>query len=214
MRIVNRPLTPEVKARMPRSKQHSPFSSSYSATEALLHRELRHLAAPRVTEAVLMLDVAESMIRNDGGVKANARPYSDDVAISIETKRGPLVFPCGAFWKWQDNVRAIALGMEALRRVDRYGISPAGEQYTGWKALGSGIAVGPAPTMTEDEAARILAEAGGVPYDTDVDRVRLHAESLYRIGAKRLHPDAGGDPDEFRRLRGARDLLVPKTVVV
>ena len=30
----------------------------------------------------------------------------------------------------------------------------------------------------------------------------------YRRGAAKLHPDAGGDPEEFRRLQEARDVLL------
>lgn len=36
---------------------------------------------------------------------------------------------------WQINLRAIALGLEALRKLDRYGITSRGEQYTGWRAI-------------------------------------------------------------------------------
>jgi len=42
---------------------------------------------------------------------------------------------------WRHNVRSIALGLEALRAVDRYGISRRGEQYAGFRAaLASGAA--------------------------------------------------------------------------
>jgi hypothetical protein len=36
-------------------------------------------------------------------------------------------------YTWQDNLRAVALGLEALRRVERYGIAQRGEQYAGWR---------------------------------------------------------------------------------
>ncbi len=45
-----------------------------------------------------------------------------------------LVYATDACEFWQHNVRSIALGLEALRAVDRYGISRRGEQYAGFRA--------------------------------------------------------------------------------
>ena len=70
--------------------------------------------------------------------RANASPKSPAVVIAFESKHGPLQYATDAFTHWQANVRAVALGLEALRRVERYGITKHGEQYTGWKQLGSG----------------------------------------------------------------------------
>jgi hypothetical protein len=47
-------------------------------------------------------------------------------------------FAVDVFPTWQANLRAITLGLEALRRVQRYGIVKEDEQYTGFKALTSG----------------------------------------------------------------------------
>jgi hypothetical protein len=61
---------------------------------------------------------------------------------------------------WQHNVRAIALGLEALRKVDRYGITRRGEQYAGWKALPAGIGIG-ATHMTSEVATKVIIEESG-----------------------------------------------------
>jgi hypothetical protein len=45
-----------------------------------------------------------------------------------------LVYATDACDFWQHNVRSIALGLAALRAVDRYGISRRGEQYAGYRA--------------------------------------------------------------------------------
>jgi hypothetical protein len=47
-------------------------------------------------------------------------------------------FAVDMFPSWQDNLRAIALGLEALRKVERYGIANRGEQYAGWAQLTAG----------------------------------------------------------------------------
>ena len=36
------------------------------------------------------------------------------------------------------------------------------------------------------------------------------AQTAYRAAAAKHHPDRGGDPELFRRLTAARDLLAPK----
>ncbi len=61
--------------------------------------------------------------------------HEDFVAIQAAldpAKRLVYATDCCDFW--QHNVRSIALGLEALRAVDRYGISRRGEQYAGFRA--------------------------------------------------------------------------------
>lgn len=132
--------------------RRSAFDSTWSATLNLLFAEVRQLKG---RDLVMELDVAERDIRIDGMVRANARPASPAVRIAFESMHGPLTYGTDAFDHWQDNVRAIALGLEALRKVDRYGITKRGEQYTGFKALGAGRAM-PASHMTTDEARETL----------------------------------------------------------
>lgn len=193
--------------------KHSPFNATWSKTLDLLDRELFQLQARQV---VLMIDVEERDLRIDGELRANARPKSSAVILAFDSKHGPLKYPCDRFIKWQDNVRAIALGLEALRKVERYGIVRVGEQYTGWKALPPATAVGglPAP-MTTTEAATVLADlawdgdgdAGDILDVGDVP-VPEYVEGAYREAAKRHHPDNGGDPDLFALATRARDALV------
>jgi hypothetical protein len=183
------------------TRTRSPFSAGWGDTTYLLRREAAQLDAP---EIVLQLAVGEGGIRNDGWIRADARPEHPGVIVSIESRQGPLSFPCDAFTDWQSNVRAIALGMEALRRVDRYGITKRGEQYDGWKAIGPAA-------MTADDAARILidaAGAGGTWDPEDIIGARPLISDLYRRAARVLHPDAGGDPEVFARVAEAKTLLV------
>lgn len=61
--------------------------------------------------------------------------HADFVAIQAAidpAKR--LVYATDVCEFWQHNIRSIALGLEALRAVDRYGISRRGEQYAGFRA--------------------------------------------------------------------------------
>jgi hypothetical protein len=61
--------------------------------------------------------------------------HEDFVALQAATDPSKrLVYATDACVYWQHNVRSIALGLEALRAVDRYGITRKGEQYAGFRA--------------------------------------------------------------------------------
>lgn len=202
------------------ARQFSRFKASWRDTLGVLDRELDQL---RATNVVMMLDVAERDCRLDGQLRADAKPGHPGVILAFDSKHGPLKYATDTFKGtgyqgfipgWQANVRAIALGLEALRRVDRYGITQRGEQYTGWKALGAGIAMPAAAGFTSiEEAAAFVAQHAGTDWDAGdlLDRPGVphdgSVERAYRIAAKALHPDAGGDPDQFKRLTEARRML-------
>jgi len=200
---------PQPLTRLRRSPQ---FRSPLSATLDLLGTELEAIKA---RDIVIETAHAQRDIRNDGWPRADARvPSFPGVILSFDSTHGPLryltdTFEGGSYYVsgkgsqrihgWEANLRAIALSLEALRAVDRYGVSKRGEQYRGWGALPPGTPMGPA--MTFDVAARVMNLD-----PSDVDRDALHRS--FRRQAKVLHPDAGGDADDYRRLVQARDLLL------
>jgi curved DNA-binding protein CbpA len=63
--------------------------------------------------------------------------------------------------------------------------------------------------MTEAEATRFLAHAAGMLLGATEILDPEQARTAFRAAARHHHPDAGGDPDVFRRLVEARDLLAP-----
>jgi len=136
---------------------------------------------------------------------ATPHPKGPSVIISFESKHGPLWYATDVFDHWHANLRALALGLEALRKVERYGITKRGEQYTGWRQLGSGIEM-PAAQMTEMEALEFLRIHAGWSYGPDYDD-HEDIERAYRQAAKTLHPDAGGSTADSQRLQEAKRLL-------
>ena len=187
----------------PRRGSHI-FKASWRDTLTLLGDEVEKLGGDLV---VMQLDVREGDIRQDGMLRANAKVGHPGVAISFESSFGPLRYATDAHERqygygkldgWQANVRAIALSLVALRAVDRYGVSKRGEQYTGWKALPSG---GSVTFPSADEALRWMAEMD------DADALPGNARIIYRNLARRMHPDAGGSPDDWDRLDSAKLLL-------
>lgn len=191
MGLTFRPIT-QWPGPMTAKRKRSAFRAGYSDTLGLLEQELRHLQARHV---VLQVAVTEADIRLDGKPRAGAKSAHPGVILSFESKHGPLSYPCDRFDAWEDNLRAIALAMEALRAVDRYGVTRRGEQYKGWTAL-------PPPG---DEVAAVLflhEESGRMPVSTDDER-----RAAYRAAAMRLHPDRGGDAEKFKRLQQVKTTL-------
>jgi hypothetical protein len=159
----------------------SPFKAGWTSTVTLLAKELRAHGARR---SVLEIDFREQDLRLDGLPRADRRAQSPGVVLSFQATAVPgspqLRYEVGTYNDWRDNVRAIALGLEALRAVDRYGVTKRGEQYAGWKQLESG---GASPTRGRD----LIDQHGGV-------RQALFA----------THPDHGGNDRDFADVQAAR----------
>lgn len=154
------------------------FKAGWQDTLDLLERELRHLDG---REVVFGVGLRPEDIRLDGAPRSNARPLNHPgVELSFDSRLGRLTYATDTCVEWQHNVRSIALGLEALRAVDRYGISARGQQYAGFAALPMG---GPDP----EKGRRLVEAAGGV-----------------RQALLRHHPDHGGDPSEFAHVQAYR----------
>lgn len=170
----------------------SPFQAPWSSTLDLLDREVRQVKGRNV---VIEVDVPESEIRVDGTLYARARAASPAVRLALDSAEGPMIYATDRFTWWQDNVRAIALGMEALRKVQRYGIAERGEQYAGFKALPAGRGM-PASHMTSDEAWALIGGYGSVPVrqqraDYNAGN-KENVRSAYRRARAEAHPDRNG----------------------
>lgn len=185
-----------------RERRRSPFRASAGQTMDLLRREIGFLDGHTV---VLEINVGPDDLRQDGWPYAHVNP-PPPVKLSFTSKHGPLVYATDKFTTWVDNIRAIALGLEALRKVERYGITRNGEQYKGWAALPPGTS----PT-TRDEAAAELATLLQIidPQHTltaaDVLASPTTAVTHARIG---LHPDKPtGDHESFLRVQELAKVL-------
>lgn len=156
------------------------FRAPWKSTLALLGTETEYLGA---TLVVLQVDTTRGEIRLDGMLRANAKVDFPGVRVSFGSDLGALTYSTDRFAGWQENIRAIALALVALRAVDRYGVGGRGEQYTGWLALAA-----PPPDFA---AARDLLDSYGGE----------------KAAVKATHPDFGGDPEKFDAVNKARKLL-------
>lgn len=199
-----------------REREYSRFEATYTQTLSLLRRELNCLD---VDECVIQVDARSSQIRRDGMMLANAKVEHPGVIVRFETERfGTLVYATDRFVgsysrpAWQENLRAIALGLEALRKVERYGIAERGQQYAGYKELGSGIPLGAQQesSMSAEQAAKFMLDCAGMLKLTSISELLEDpeiADFAYKRAAKRSHPDVGGDTETFKRLNEARRVV-------
>jgi hypothetical protein len=191
-------------------RRQSLFKATWQDTLNRLFDEVDWLggAGPVVIQA----DLEEKDLRLDGGLRANAKVGDfPGVIVSFDSRFGPLRYAtdmhvAGWNWKrmksWQHNVRAVALALESLRAVDRYGVSKRGQQYTGWRAIAA-----PAPTFASaDEAFRWMRKYAADELNLVIEG-DLTPKKLYRAMAMKMHPDQGHPRADWDRLDEARRML-------
>lgn len=204
MRFITRPLHSWTRPQT-KDRKRSPYSVGFDRTLRDLGRELLKLGVDG--DVVIQVDLEEKRIRQDGMPYADVSPRTPRVLLSFTSeKHGAMTYSCDRFTDWTSNVRAIALGLERLRLVEETGIISRGEQYTGFKALPAGIPL-PPPPMTVDEAATVIFEISpGFSASTIIASV-VAFNASYRHAAKACHPDRGGDPEKWKKLQAAAEVL-------
>lgn len=186
-----------------KGRRESTFRATYAQTLDLLADELRHL---RATEIVFEAYYRKDQIRNDGWPISSAIPSQPGVVLSFKSRGAALSFPCDRYTDIHSNLRAIALSLEALRSVDRYGVTRQSEQYAGWKQIEA-----PKPVnhfASKEAAAQYLSAGSDFPAD-DVLNSRDIRNYAYRKCAAIVHPDVpeSGDPEQWQWLLDAKRLL-------
>lgn len=136
------------------------------------------------TDVVISTNLA---LRNDGNPRsAQAAPKDPGVAVYFKYNRKPVCLACDQWTKVEDNLWAVALTLEAMRGIDRWGAAELEATFTGYAAL-------PAP----EQWWQVL----GVPQNADADTI----QTAYRALAKEHHPDRGGSDAAMARINAAYD---------
>jgi hypothetical protein len=204
--------------------KRAPFKASYPKTVNLLKSELERTKArnPAIQSGHYGAD-----IRNDGLPRVNARtPRFAGVCLNFEmwTPTGskddlgrPLgryelyEFPCATFDLWEDNLRAIALTLKAIRETKKYGVGRVNREqhYEGFRHKRVEARTGAqSGELTPEAAAAVLARCaeGGWTAET-VLRSRDEMESAYKAAARIAHPDMGGTEHAMSSVNAAAAVL-------
>jgi len=180
MKVTFRPLPTWPHAET-KPRRHAQFKAPWNATLQDLEYEIGRLDGKGV---VVGAGFRESDLRMDGMPRADRRqaPYlHPGVEVSFDSRYGRLTYATDQYTDWKANVRAIALSLEALRSVDRHGVSKRGQQYAGWAQLGPG-------GQDADRGRRLGEQHGGI-----------------RPALMATHPDHGGDPRDFADVQAFRE---------
>jgi hypothetical protein len=179
------------------------FSTTYARTLDLLQREVSYLEG---THVVFQLEVSSDDIRQDGGLYAHARPAHPGIVVTFNSKYGPLSYYSDEYGDWRSNLRAITLAMQYLRKIDDHGVNKKGTQYEGYKRLPpvgettNGRKVG---FSTDQEAAAFIEKHFPALTADQILSSSPLFETAYKQAARKLHPDAGGNEEDWIDLQEA-----------
>lgn len=130
---------------------------------------------------------AHGLFRSD-----QAEPADRGVALYFLLDGKQLVFACDHWNRVGCNLQAIAKTLEAMRGIDRWGVTECDRAFTGFAAL---------PFTTDTETPwQIL----GLACTKDVAAI----DAAYKVRAKTAHPDLGGSHEAMTKLNTARDQAI------
>lgn len=174
----------------------SKFSAADSSTFRTLQRELDHLDAE---DRVLYVCVPAEQFRRDGRPARNATVTAPGVVLEFTADGQTFEYVADRFRSQMENLRAIALTLEHLRAVDRYGLTGDRQQYRGFLAIEAPAAAD--GFTTAHGALEWLNDRFGEPGTVHT------ARELIRRAQRAAHPDRGGDAATFQRVAASEATL-------
>lgn len=162
----------------------SSFKQTMDGSQRFLKEELRRLGASKL---IVSTNIP---VRNDGGMYAaymNRQIDDPGVAIYFKYKGRDISMCCDKYKTVWENVYALGKGIEALRGMERWGVSDFIERaFTGFTAL---------PPPKSETWYSVLE----VDEHASVEEIK----NAYRKKVQTHHPDAGGSDAAFRQLNEA-----------
>lgn len=156
--------------------------SVYSATQRL-QSELERLGA---TGEILSTNV---ITRLDGMPRSNqSEPGDPGAAVYFQLKGKPHCLACDTWDRVADNIAAIVRHIDALRRIDRYGVGTMEQAFVGYAAL---------PAQAASWFVVLEFPESSTSWDAVEDR--------YFQLAQKHHPDKGDSVETMAKINVARD---------
>lgn len=161
------------------------FDTSLGGARDGLIYELNHMNAKNIVINSNMV------LRRDGLPYANQSRLDDTgVAVYFTLNGDQRCIPCDRWNTVVDNLQAVRKTVEALRGLDRWGAKAIVDAaFSGFKQLPESVII------PEEPWYQVL----GVDVHASTSEIRKAFATL----AKKHHPDIGGDPVEFDRIKQA-----------
>lgn len=164
-------------------------------------------ARERLTDQLARLDAKNAIVSTNmeltryGVPRADrAAPADPGVAVYFELHGKDRVLACDKWDSVAGNMAAIANHIDAIRRVDRYGVGTLDQAFAGYDAL-------PPPGAANRPPWRKVL---GIAEDENCSAEAVQA--AYRSMAKVFHPDLqGGSHEAMAMLNEARDQALAET---
>jgi hypothetical protein len=136
---------------------------------------------------------AKSIVLSSNAALGQDNPKDPGVCAYFEWDNTQMAIPCDRWNRIAHNIQAIALTVEAMRGMERWGAKHMIKaMFTGFKQLPAGAT---APEVRE------WWKVFGFRDPNEINITTL--QESYRQLSKRLHPDAGGTHEEFIKLKTA-----------
>lgn len=170
----------------------SAFKQTMERAQQFLHEEIKRLGA---RDLVVSSNIP---VRKDGLFYTdwmNRRIDDPGVAIYFKYKGKDVAMCCDQYLKIWENVYALGKSIEAMRALERYGVSEFLERaFTGFAELPPIVS----QTQKTEQTIWEILGLNGKPLTLE------DVKAAYREKAKVLHPDMPtGDADKFRELNSA-----------
>jgi hypothetical protein len=163
-------------------KSYRQYVSMPVATQRL-EAELDRLAAERST---LSTNVE---LRLDGRPRADSEPKDPGAAVYFTFRGRATVLACDKYDRVADNIVAIANHIDALRRIERYGVGTIEQALAGYRALPADSAAAWRQVFGFADSARVSLQ---------------ELDARYKSLARERHPDRGGSEEGMAHLNRAR----------
>ena len=164
-------------------------SKSVSMAEAVTRLE-RQLDALGGKDGTLSTNIKLNM---RGIPYGNEQPSDAGAAVYFRFKGRATVLACDSYHTVADNIAALAAHIDALRRIERYGVGTIEQALAGYKALPADSAADWRNVFGFTMQQRISAE---------------EVQSAYRERAKVAHPDKGGTEEMMSHVNRAREFAL------
>lgn len=141
----------------------------------------------RATAPILSTNVALGL--RGSPISSRGEPQDPGAACYFQLKGKPRVLACDAWDRVADNIAAIAAHIDAMRRIERYGVGNLEQAFAGYDAL---------PAPSEDNRAPWRGMLG---FPAGANVTADDVQVAYRAHAK----NAGNDQGALLQLNLARD---------
>lgn len=197
---------------------YSRFKQNYSDTKKILEFELEKLNAIPSSVLLEMFVTPKDLHLNGAALRAAHKPFKPGVVLSfsiftrrlrnnqtgaIRNETKTLSYPCDTYTDWQDNLRAIALSLQKLRDVARYGVFK-------YEDMIERLALPSATGKISDRGSALIFLADFIGKSgAEIEQSEVLIKSAYRAAALALHPDKNGGKtiDDFIKFQDAKRIL-------